>query len=79
MEVGDGRQLVHGTSEIGRFRGCDPSDRICLTRLLRDDMREPRVALETRLYSTWRTILDSMEYFSRVTWRVEISNSFISR
>lgn len=58
MEVGDGRQLVHGTSEIGRFRGCDPSDRICLTRLLRDDMREPRVALETRLYSTWRTILD---------------------
>lgn len=58
MEVGDGRQLVHGTSEIGRFRGCDPSDRICLTRLLRDDMREPRVALETWLYSTWRTILD---------------------
>lgn len=79
MEVGDERQLDRGTSEIGRFRGCDPSDQICLTPLLRGDMRELRVGLETQLYSTWRTIGPLWNAF-HVTCRVEISTSlFIFR
>lgn len=40
-------------SSIGRFHGRDPSDRICLTPLLRRDTRE----LGLKLHSTWRTFV----------------------